>query len=109
MHWPVGVQEQNFIERQDVWRPAIVAAFQRYFEARHIAPATHRMWVDHGTGFLDEYYVPYQQAMLPVLHELGYLDGISLEARVYPGANHNETAWRARLREPLTFLLRRRS
>jgi enterochelin esterase-like enzyme len=109
MHWPVGVQEQNFIQRQDIWRPAIVAAVQRYFEARHISPATHRMWVDHGTGFLDEYYVPYQHAMLPVLHDLGYVDGASLEARVYPGANHNETAWRARLREPLTFLLRRRT
>jgi enterochelin esterase-like enzyme len=108
MHWPVGVQEQNFITRQDVWRPAITAAFQRYFAARHIAPATHRIWVDHGTGFLDEYYAAYQQAMLPVLHGLGYVDGVSLEARVYPGANHNETAWRARLREPLTFLLRPR-
>lgn len=109
MHWPVGVQEENFIQHQDVWRPAIVAAFQRYFQARAITPATHRMWVDHGTGFLDELYVPYQQAMLPVLHSLGYVDGVSLEARVYPGADHNETAWRARLREPLTFLLRRRT
>ena len=109
MHWPVGVQEQNFAERQEVWRPAITSAFQRYFEARRLDPATHLMWVDHGTGFLDHYYVPYQQAMLPVLHGLGYVDGQTLEARVYPGADHNEAEWRARLREPLTFLLRRRN
>lgn len=109
MHWPVGVQEQNFAERQEVWRPAITSAFQRYFEAQRLDPATHLMWVDHGTGFLDHYYVPYQQAMLPVLHGLGYVDGQTLEARVYPGADHNEAAWRARLREPLTFLLRRRN
>lgn len=57
---------------------------------------------------LDRLYAPYQREMLPVMRDLGYVDGATLEARVYPGANHNETAWRARLREPLTFLLRRR-
>lgn len=109
MHWPVGVSDTNFIQREAEWRPAITAAYQAYFEAKRLDPATHLMWVDHGTGFLDQYYVPYQAAMLPVLHGLGYVDGDTLEARIYPGANHNETAWRARLREPLTFLLRPRT
>jgi enterochelin esterase-like enzyme len=108
MHWPVGVSERIIEQREAAWRPAIVAAFGAYFTAKRLDPATHLLWVDHGTGFLDHLYVPYQQAMLPVLHELGYEDGVTLEARVYPGANHNETAWRARLREPLTFLLRPR-
>ncbi|MES1199051.1 MAG: alpha/beta hydrolase-fold protein [Pseudomonadota bacterium] len=107
MHWPVGIAEENFIQREAQWRPAIVTAWQRYFQAKHLDPATHRLWVDHGTGFLDHYYTSYQDAAVPMLHALGYVDGVSLEARTYPGANHNETAWRARLREPLTFLLRR--
>ncbi|MBL8537280.1 MAG: hypothetical protein JNM59_07730 [Hyphomonadaceae bacterium] len=108
MHWPTGISEHNIIERQETWRPAIVAAYQSYFEGRRLDPASHLMWVDHGAGFLDHLYVPYQEAMLPVLHGLGYVDGVTLEARVYPGANHNETAWRERLRDPLTFLLRSR-
>ncbi|MEQ1708320.1 MAG: alpha/beta hydrolase-fold protein [Terricaulis sp.] len=108
MHWPVGVSERNIVDNQDAWRPAVVAAFTDYFHAKRLEPATHLLWVDHGAGFLDHLYVPYQAAMLPVLHDLGYVDGETLEARVYPGANHNETAWRARLREPLTFLLRPR-
>jgi enterochelin esterase-like enzyme len=108
MHWPTGISERNIVERQEIWRPAIVAAYQSYFESRRLDPAAHLMWVDHGTGFLDHLYVPYQEAMLPVLHRLGYVEGVTLAARAYPGANHNETAWRARLREPLTFLLRPR-
>jgi enterochelin esterase-like enzyme len=108
MHWPVGVERRNFVERAEIWRPAIIAAWGRYFASKHLQPATHLLWVDHGTGFLDELYVPYQEAALPMLRELGYVDGVSLGARVYPGANHNEAAWRARLREPLTFLLRPR-
>jgi enterochelin esterase-like enzyme len=108
MHWPVGVSDHNFIDQQERWRPAITAAFSAYFRSKRLDPATHLLWVDHGTGFLDHLYTPYQREMLPVLHDLGYVDGATLEARVYPGANHNETAWRERLREPLTFLLRRR-
>lgn len=109
MHWPVATSEENFLARAQTWRPAISAAFERYFLSKRIDPATHRLWVDHGTGFLDTYYTPYQEAMLPVLRRLGYIEGVSLEARVYPGADHNEAAWRARLHEPLTFLLGRRT
>ncbi|MBY0563847.1 MAG: hypothetical protein K2P58_06635 [Hyphomonadaceae bacterium] len=109
MHWPVGVSDRTIVERQETWRPAIVAAFTRYFASKSLDPTHHRIWVDHGTGFLDHLYVPYQEAMLPVLRDLGYVDGVTLQARVYPGANHNETAWRARLRDPLTFLLRQRA
>jgi len=106
MHWPVGVSERTLVDSQSTWRPAIMSAFTNYLASRRLDPMNNRLWTDHGTGFLDELYVPYQEAMLPVLHGLGYRDGLSLEARVYAGANHNETAWRARLREPLTFLLR---
>jgi predicted alpha/beta superfamily hydrolase len=105
MHWPVGVDSTRVFDNARTWRPAIVAAFTRYFRAARLEPSSHRLWVDHGTGFLDEHYVRYQAAMLPVLRRLGYVEHETLEARVYPGANHNETAWRARLREPLRFLL----
>jgi enterochelin esterase-like enzyme len=108
MHWPLGVSDRNIVDRQEIWRPAVIDAFRSYLDAKRLDPATHLLWVDHGTGFLDHLYVPYQQAILPALRDVGYVDGVTLEARVYPGANHNETAWRARLREPFAFLLRRR-
>lgn len=107
MHWPVGISDHNIVERQEMWRPAIVTAFTDYFTTRRLTPAQHRLWLDHGTGFLDHLYVPYQEAMTPVLRDLGYVQGETMEMRVYAGANHNEAAWRARLRDPLTFLLKR--
>lgn len=105
MHWPMGVSETHFAQREDEWRPAVIEAFSRYFAAKRLDPETHRIWVDHGTGFLDHHYARYQAGMLPVLQRFGFAEGGSLAARVYPGADHNETAWRARLREPLLFLL----
>lgn len=107
MHWPIGVSDHNIVERQEMWRPAIIAAFANYFTTSRLTPAHHRLWVDHGTGFLDHLYVPYQEAITPVLSDLGYVQGETMEVRVYAGANHNETAWRARLQDPLTFLLKR--
>jgi enterochelin esterase-like enzyme len=105
MHWPVSIDNRLIVDRQEAWRPAIIAAFSDYLSASPLTPAQHRLWLDHGTGFLDHLYAPYQQALTGVFSRLGYGDGDRLRTRVYPGADHNETAWRARLRDPLTFLL----
>ncbi len=105
MHWPVGISSERVFGDEATWRPAIVTAFSRYLRASHLDPEVNRLWVDHGTGFLDEHYVGYQAAMIPVLHEMGYVENHTLAARIYPGADHNESAWRTRVREPLQFLL----
>ncbi len=107
MHWPIGVSERFIGERADpAWPPAVASAFRTYLASKALDPSAHRLWIDRGTGFLDGLYAPYEEAMTPVLTGLGFKAGESLEIRLYPGANHNEAAWRARLTDPLKFLLR---
>jgi enterochelin esterase-like enzyme len=107
VHWPVTVTDRILTDDQGAWRPAIIAAFGDYLRAKPLSPASHRLWLDRGTGFLDHFYAPYQEALTQVFYSLGYAEGRTIETRVYDGADHNETAWRARLRDPLTFLLTR--
>lgn len=109
MHWPISIDEAVIVRREAAWRPAVLAAFAGYLETAPIEPATHRLWIDRGTGFLDYLYEPYQTALTTVLARRGFAEGQSLIARVYAGADHNEAAWRARLRDPMRFLLGRNS
>jgi predicted alpha/beta superfamily hydrolase len=72
----------------------------------HLPPAaTHRLWFDHGTATLDSLYAPYQSRMDTRLRRAGYVEGRQFTSRVYPGAEHSERSWAARLRDPLQFLL----
>ncbi len=107
VHWPVTVNDRILADDQGAWRPAIIQAFGDYLRAKPLSPASHRLWLDRGTGFLDHFYAPYQVALTQVFYGLGYVEGLTIETRIYDGADHNETAWRARLRDPLTFLLGR--
>ena len=70
-------------------------------------PGTHRVYFDHGTATLDAGYATYQQRMDAVMRSRGYAPGAAWTTRVFPGAEHNETAWRARVDMPLRFLLGR--
>jgi enterochelin esterase-like enzyme len=68
-------------------------------------PGTHRLYFDHGTEHLDSLYGPYQARMDAIVAERGYRPGVDVLSLTFPGATHNEPAWRARLAEPLAFLL----
>ncbi|MBP7866474.1 MAG: alpha/beta hydrolase [Acidobacteria bacterium] len=68
-------------------------------------PGTHRVYFDYGTATLDASYEPYQQRMDEVMRMAGYTEGKNWVTRKFPGAEHNEKAWRARLDVPLRFLL----
>ena len=65
---------------------------------------THRIWFDHGTEQLDAMYPDLQLQVDRVMQERGYSAG-NWTTFVDKGANHSENAWRARLDQPLTFLL----
>lgn len=82
----------------------IPALFMAYLKDHLPDPATHRFYFDHGTEELDALYGPFQAKVDQLLVEKGYRPG-SCMSRIFPGTDHSEGAWRARLAIPLTFLL----
>ena len=87
-HWPVG---RNGLVR------AMGVALPR--------AGTHRLYFDYGTANLDSQYQPYQQRMDDYVRDAGYRRGKDWLTLKFPGADHSECAWRARVHLPLQFLL----
>ena len=85
--------------------PAAGGATIPWFASRLPDRATHRVWMDHGTLTLDSLYAPLQARMDSAFRAAGWQAGTQVVSRAYPGAAHDERSWRARLHEPLTFLL----
>lgn len=76
-----------------------------YLQSTKLRPdKDHRLYLDHGTGFLDTMYTPYFAAVAPHLAKIGWT-APKLTTRAYEGADHNEAAWRQRAEVLLTFLL----
>jgi predicted alpha/beta superfamily hydrolase len=84
-----------------------MAAF-RYLQQHLPAPATHRLYMDHGTTGLDVIYGPHQSFVDEIVREAGYSDegaDANWQSRVFEGTGHTEKDWSARLDIPLQFLL----
>jgi enterochelin esterase-like enzyme len=95
-HW-MGSHEPN---------AALPLAAFNYLQ-RHLAdPASHRLYMDHGTTELDALYAPYQTFINQIVKDRGYTEANSL-SRVFEATGHNENAWAARLEVPLLFLMGR--
>lgn len=86
--------------------PAGDGAMVDWFGAHLPDPRTHRLYFDHGDATLDAAYAPYQQRMDALLRAQGWQHGRGWTSRVFPGAEHHERSWRARIDQPLRFLLR---
>lgn len=67
-------------------------------------PKSHKLYFDYGTLGHDAQYEPFQRRMDAHLREAGYTEKDWM-TRKFEGADHNETAWRARVEIPLGFLL----
>lgn len=95
-HWPgrVGDSPDNPV-------PAI---FLDYIETTFPDAGRHRVWFDHGTQTLDASYADRQREVDRRLRAKGY-SAADWRTQVFPGAEHNETAWAARLHLPMQFLL----
>lgn len=83
----------------------IAENYLQYVDENLPSPTDHKFYFDHGTETYDAYYGPYQEQMDAILKKHGYVAGVSDESLVFPGAAHNEEAWRARIDKPLIFLL----
>lgn len=94
-HWPGIFEVEN---------NPIPDAFVAYMEAQLPPPAQgRRIYFDHGTATLDALYPPLQQKVDALMRDEGYA-APQWVTRDYPGADHSEQAWAARLATPLTFL-----
>ncbi len=93
-HWMGGPEANAYLP---------LAAFN-YLRDKLADPATHRLYMDHGSTELDAYYAPYQVFVDQIVRERGYTGANSM-SRVFEGTGHNERAWAARLETPLLFLM----
>lgn len=94
-HWP-GIFE--------VAGNPIPEAFRAYLAAHLPDPATHRLYFDYGTATLDALYPPLQTQVDTIVAQRGYT-AAQWQTLRFEGADHSENAWRARLDQPLRFLL----
>ncbi|MBE2202121.1 MAG: alpha/beta hydrolase [Anaerolinea sp.] len=85
--------------------PAVKSAILPYLHDHLPAPGRHKLYFDYGTAGLDAAYEPHQLAVDALLQQRGYTSGQHWLTRQFPGADHNEAAWQARVYIPLTFLM----
>ncbi|QTC92266.1 alpha/beta hydrolase [Brevundimonas goettingensis] len=104
-HWPlkvVGLEEGAPLA---TWRERLVAAWTGVVSAGLPDPAMgRRFYFDHGDETLDAFYAAFQVKVDETFRARGYQPN-QFETLVFPGAQHNETSWNARLDVPLKFLL----
>lgn len=94
-HWPGTFAAEN---------NPIPDAFVSYLSSHLPDPKTHRLYFDCGDQTLDAMYPSIQKKVDALLARKGYTEGKGL-SRFFPGADHSEKAWKARLDVPLVFLL----
>jgi len=70
-------------------------------------PSGIRFYFDYGTKGIDATYEPVQNKVNAWLVAQGLKNGEDFLVRKFPGADHNEAAWRARLDEAIVFLFGR--
>lgn len=102
-HWPAG-DPTKLAAAGD---PELIALWDQWFAAKLGPVKGRRLWLDHGTATLDAYYAPYQQAVDARLTALPWKRGRDWQSKVYPGAEHEENVWAARLPEIFGWLLRK--
>lgn len=78
-----------------------------YLEAHLPPPQTHRLYFDYGAEGQRPYYRQCQGDADALMQRRGYTPEVTWMHRHFPGAGHNEGAWRERIHVPLEFLLGR--
>lgn len=79
---------------------------ERWFAAHLPDPHRQRLWFDYGTGTNDGVIEAPQRRLDALARRRGFTVR-SWTSRGYPGARHSEVSWRARVADPLMFLLGR--
>ncbi|WP_260482801.1 alpha/beta hydrolase [Sphingomicrobium flavum] len=103
IHYPLGAPD---IEDVDANVADTTAAWEKYLATTKLDPAKNRIYMDHGTATLDQYYPPYADAFDAMMAKHGW-DRSNYMSRRYTGAEHDERAWAERVDIPLAFLDRK--
>jgi pimeloyl-ACP methyl ester carboxylesterase len=102
-HWPLLLpREGETLSDRDM--DAVATAFEGYLRTALPRPGRHRIWFDHGSETLDKHYAAYQARIDRLVASRGWTKERDFTSRNFPGAPHNEDAWRARVDQPLRFL-----
>ena len=109
-HFPLSeaVAAQYFSGAKQSKSPDTTPYIERDIARGFLVPKGVRMWFDHGTEGLDASYAPSHEKVRQWLLAQGFVEDQDFVIRTFPGAEHNEASWRARLDQPLRFLLGRR-
>jgi predicted alpha/beta superfamily hydrolase len=94
-HWPGTFSAAN---------NPIPTAFMNYLKRNLPSAMTHKIYFDYGDQTLDALYEPFQKEVDMIMRAKGY-GPESWMTRKFPGADHSEKSWAARLDIPLVFLL----
>jgi len=79
-------------------------ALRDYVAERLPRAGAHRLYFDFGDQTLDALYPPLQAQVDPLVAAKGYVQGEDWVTRAFPGTDHSEQSWSARLDVPLRFL-----
>ena len=86
--------------------PIAHRSFGRYLKARLPESESHKIYLDYGVEANSAGYLVRQNRVEHIIKEKGYSFGLNWLAKWFAGDPHSETAWRARVRLPLRFLLK---
>lgn len=98
-HWPGVVPQAG-----DLSDDPVPHAFFDYLRLHLPPPGRHRLYFDHGDATLDAFYPPLQAEVDRIAVAKGWRFP-AYRSRAFPGAEHSENAWAARLDSVFTFLL----
>ncbi len=103
-HWPLFLSWPVEPRPAAEWA-AVIVTFEDWLRTTLPAPENHRLWFDYGSETIDALYEPYQLRMDEVVAARGYERGRNWSTESFPGAAHDERAWRERIHLPLALLL----
>lgn len=107
-HWPVTTNAAALMMQDKSAVDQCARGYIGWLSQTLPAAGKHRFYFDHGTINLDALYAPYQELANVMMKSKGYLERGDYMSQIAEGADHNETAWRARLDDPLLHLLSNR-
>ena len=96
-HWPLSLKEN---------RSDFATAMVAYLDKKLLRNPKPRLYFDHGTTTLDAWYAPHQARIDSTERAHGYAAG-NWRSQRFPGAAHNEVAWKKRVGPALEYLLGR--